>query len=134
MERQITPGLKATFLVHSMAMVFFAFTYLFFPVWWGDLTGCLSREVPQVYRLWGLTILGYAITSFLAYQETAWETVRIVAQMERVITPLFPVVLLLALLFWELPAIGWMPFVVMSGFAIAFNVFYPQAGFRKSRQ
>jgi hypothetical protein len=45
--------------------------------------------------------------------------------MERIISALFPVALLLALLFWDLPAIGWMPLVVMSGFAIAFNVFYP---------
>jgi hypothetical protein len=56
-----------------------------------------------------------------------WEAVRIVAQMERIITALFPIMLLLALLLWDLPAIGWMPFVVMSGFAVAFNVFYPSA-------
>jgi hypothetical protein len=126
MEKQITPGLKNTFLVHAIMMIFFALIYLFFPVLWGDLTGCLSNQVPQVYRLWGLTILGYAITSFLAFRETAWEKVKIVAQMERIITALFPVALLLALLFWDLPAIGWMPFVVMSGFAIAFNLFYPK--------
>lgn len=126
MEKQITPGLRKTFLVHAIMMTFFALIHLFFPVLWGDLTGCLSNQVPQVYRLWGLTILGYAITSFLAFMETAWEKVEIVAQMERIITSLFPVALLLALLFWGLPAIGWMPFVVMSGFAVAFNVFYPK--------
>jgi len=125
MDKQIPPRLKHTFLVHAIMMGFFAFIYMVFPVWWGNLTGCLSRQVPQVYRLWGLTILGYAITSLLAFRAKAWDEVRIVTQMERIITALFPIGLLLALLFWDLPAIGWMPFVVMSGFAVAFNVFYP---------
>ena len=105
-------------------MTMFAVTYLFFPVLYDDLTGCLSNQVPQIFRLLGTAILGYAISSFLAFRETSWDKVKIVAQMECVITILFPIVILLALLFWGLPAIGWMSFVVMSGFAIAFNVFY----------
>ena len=36
---------------------------------------------------------------------------------------LFPIALLL---FGGFPAIGWMPLVVMAGFAIAFNAFYPR--------
>ena len=126
MGKQTTSALKYTFLVHGIVMTLFALVYMFFPVWWGDLTGCLSNQVPHVYRLWGLTILGYAITSFLALRETTWVAVKIVAQMERIITTLFPVALLLVLLLWDFPAIGWMPLVVMSGFAIAFNVFYPR--------
>jgi hypothetical protein len=126
MNHEMPSGLRNTFLIHSIAMAFFAGIYMFFPVLWGNWTGCLSNRVPQVYRLWGLTILGYAITSFLACRETTWEKVQIVAQMERIISALFPVALLLALLFWDLPAIGWMPLVVMSGFAIAFNVCYPR--------
>ena len=124
MDRQITPGLRGTFLVHSIMMTMFAITYMFFPVLWGDITGCLSNQVPQIFRLFGTAILGYAISSFLAYKATSWESVRIVTQMECIITILFPIVILLALLFWGLPAIGWMSFVVMSGFAIAFNYFY----------
>lgn len=124
MEKQITLGLKRTFLVHSIMMTMFAFVYLFIPVLWGDLTGCLSNQVPQVFRLFGTAILGFAISSFLAYRETAWDTVKIVAQMECVISILFPIVILLGLFFWDLPEIAWMAFVVMSGFAIAFNIFY----------
>lgn len=124
MDKQITPGLRGTFLVHSIMMAVFAITYMFFPVLWGDITGCLSNQVPQIFRLFGTAILGYAISSFLAYKATSWESVRIVTQMECIITILFPIVILLALLFWGLPAIGWLSFVVMSGFAIAFNYFY----------
>ena len=128
MVKQVTAGLRYTFLIHGIMMSIFALTYLFFPVFWGDLTGCLSNQVPQVFRMFGTAILGYAISSFLAFREGSWEKVKIVAQMECIITVLFPIVILLALLFWNLPTIGWMYFVVMSGFAIAFNVFYPKGG------
>jgi len=124
MEKQITAGLRYTFLAHGIMMSIFALTYLFIPVLWGDLTGCLSNQVPQVFRLFGTAILGFAISSFLAFRETSWDKVKIVAQMECIITILFPIVILLGLLLWGLPAIAWMYFVVMSGFAIAFNVFY----------
>ncbi len=124
MEKRITPGLKYTFLVHGIMMTVFALTYLLVPVLWGDLTGCLSNQVPQVFRLFGTAILALAISSFLAFRETSWDKVKIVAQMECVITILFPIVILLGLLFWALPAIAWMYLVVMSGFAISFNLFY----------
>jgi hypothetical protein len=124
MEKQVTPGLKYTFLVHGIMMAVLAVTYLFVPVLWGNLTGCLSNQVPQVFRLFGTAILGYAISSFLAFRETSWDRVKIVAQMECVITVLFAIVIPLALLFWDLPAIGWMYVVIMSGFGVAFNVFY----------
>jgi hypothetical protein len=124
MEKRIAPGLKYTFLVHSIAMAMFAITYIFTPVLWGDLTGCLSNQVPQVFRLFGTAILGYAISSFLAYRENLWEKVKITAQMNCMITALFLIMLVLALFFWDLPSIGWMYFVVMLGFAIVFNYFY----------
>jgi len=123
MEKQVTPGLRHTFLAHSVMMAIFALNYLFTPVLWGDLTGCLSNQVPQVFRLFGTAILGYAISSFLAYRESLWERVKIVAQMDCVITALFPVILVLSLLFWDLPSIGWMYVVVMLGFAVAFNYY-----------
>jgi hypothetical protein len=124
MERQISPGLKYTFLAHSIAMAIFALNYIFTPVLWGDLTGCLSNQVPQVFRLFGTAILGYAISSFFAYRESSYEKVKITTQMNCVITALFPIMLVLALFFWDLPSIGWMYFVVMLGFGIAFNYFY----------
>lgn len=123
MENKIASGLKYTFLVHAIMMTIFALTYLFIPVLWGDLTGCLSNQVPQVFRLFGTAILGYAISSFFSYKENSWEKVKIVVQMNSIITILFVILLVLALTLWDLPSIGWMYVVVMSGFAIAFNYF-----------
>jgi predicted permease len=124
MEKQITPGLKYTFLVHGIMMTVFGLTYLFVPVLWGDLTGCLSNVVPQAFRALSVAILALAIGSFLAFRETSWDKVKIMAQMECITNVLWPIVILLGLFFWDLPGIAWMYFVVMSGFAIAFNVFY----------
>ncbi len=124
MEKQITPGLKYTFLVHGIMMTVFGLTYLFVPVLWGDLTGCLSNVVPQAFRALSVAILALAIGSFLAFRETSWDKVKIMAQMECITNVLWPVVILLGLFFWDLPGIAWMYFVVMSGFAIAFNVIY----------
>jgi len=124
MDKQIAPGLKGTFLVHGIMMTTFGLTYLFFPVLWGDLTGCLSNVVPQAFKALSVALLGLAISSFLAFRETSWDKVKIVAQTECITNILWPIVILLGLFFWNLPAIAWMYFVVMSGFAIAFNIFY----------
>jgi len=124
MEKQITPGLKYTFLVHGIMMTVFGLIYLFIPVLWGDLTGCLSNMVPQAFKALSVAFLALAIGSLLAFRETLWDKVKIVAQMECITNLLWPIVILLGLFFWDLPEIAWMYFVVMSGFAIAFNVFY----------
>ena len=124
MEKQVSPGLKYTFLVHGILMAVFGLTYLFIPVQWGDLTGCLSNVVPQVFRALSVAFLGLAIASLLAFRETSWGKAKIVAQSQCITNVLWLIVILLGLFFWDLPRIAWMYFVVMSGFAIAFNYFY----------
>jgi hypothetical protein len=126
MDKQVTSGMHYTFLAHGVMTTIFAMVYLFVPVWWGDLTGCLSNQVPQVFRLFGMAMLGLAIASLLAFREKSWDRVKIVAQMERILNILFPIVILLGLFFWDLPGIAWMYFIFMSVFAIAFNLFYPK--------
>lgn len=126
MNKKVTRGMRYTFLAHGVLTTIFALVYLFVPVWWGNMTGCLSNLVPQVFRMFGMAMLGLAIASLLAFRETSWENVRIVAQMESILNILFPLVILLGLFFWDLPTIAWMYFILMSGFAIAFNIFYPR--------
>ena len=124
MHRQISTGLKYTFLVHGIMMSVFGLTYLIVPVLWGDLTGCLSNQVPQAFRALSVALLGLAISSFLAFRETSWDNVKIMAQTECITNVIWVIVILLGLFFWDLPGIAWMYFVVMSSFAIAFNFFY----------
>ncbi|RLD06885.1 MAG: hypothetical protein DRI65_05840 [Chloroflexota bacterium] len=121
---EYSKGLRITFLIHSIMMAGFAVIYLFIPVLWGDLTGCLSNLVPQVFRLFGTAILGFAISSFLAYRESEWGSVKIPAQLNCLISILFTIVLILGISFWDLPSIAWMYLAVMFGFAVVFNYFY----------
>jgi len=72
MDKHYTKQLKTTFLIHAIMMAGFGLIYIFLPVQWGDLTGCLSNEVPQVFRMFGTAILGLAIMSALAYPAIAW--------------------------------------------------------------
>jgi len=127
MDKHYTKQLKTTFLIHAIMMAGFGLIYIFLPVQWGDLTGCLSNEVPQVFRMFGTAILGLAIMSALAYRETTWEAVKVVAQANVILSILFPVMILLGLFFWGLPAIAWMYFFVFTGFGIAFTFFYLKA-------
>jgi len=124
MEKQITPGMKYTFLVHGIMMTVFGLIYLFIPVLWGDFTGCLSNVVPQAFKALSVALLALAIGSFLAFREISWDKVKIMAQMECITNILWSIVVILGLFLWGLPGIAWMYFVVMSGFALAFNVFY----------
>lgn len=65
---EYSKGLRISFLIHSIMMTGFALIYLFISILWGDLTGCLSNQPPQVFRLFGTSILGYAISCLPAIQ------------------------------------------------------------------
>jgi uncharacterized protein YjeT (DUF2065 family) len=123
MEKQISQGLKITFLIHFILAVIFGLIYLIIPQVWGKLINWSVQE-PVMYRLIGAALLGYAASSWLAYKQTAWERVQIVVQMEIVWTILATLVTIFGLIFADLPAFGWVNAVIFCGFAVAFIVFY----------
>jgi hypothetical protein len=125
MEKQISSGLKTTFLVHFIVALIFGLVNLLIPEVWGNL-GFPVKE-PAAYRLLGAAILGFGASSWLAYRETAWDKVKIVVQMEIVWTILGTLVWLWGLLFAGLPASGWVNAVILGGFAAAFSFFYSRA-------
>ena len=77
-----------------------------------------------MFRLFGTSLLGYAISSFLAYRQTAFNRVKITVQTACVLHAIFAVVIVLALALWDLPEIGWLYAVFTGGFAVAFNLQY----------
>ena len=79
---------------------------------------------PPVYRLLGAAILGFGVSSWLAYKEAAWEKVKIVVQMEIAWTILGALVMLWGLIFAGLPVFGWVNAVILAAFAVAFGYFY----------
>jgi hypothetical protein len=123
MDKQISPGLKATFLVHAILGCIFGLFYLLMPDVWGNLVGVPMQE-PGWYRAIGAAILGFASSSWLAYRETAWEKVKIVVQMEIVWSVLGTLVTLWGLIFAGFPTSDWLSALILGGFAVAFSVFY----------
>jgi hypothetical protein len=126
MDKQISSGLKTTFLIHFVVAGIFGLVLLLVPRMWGNLAG-LEIVKTAIYRLVGAALLGFAASSWLAYKETVWERVRIVVQMEIVGSALGALVILWGLAFEGLPPLEWMNVVILAGFAIAFAFFYSRA-------
>jgi hypothetical protein len=125
MEKQISTGLKVTFLVHFILGVIIGLLYLLVPEWWSNLSGWPTKDVTAE-RLIGAAFLGFTASSWWAYREAIVEKVKIVVKMEIVWTILASLVILWGLLFEGAPSAGWMNFIVMAAFAVAFIVFYPR--------
>ena len=123
MNKQVSPGLRITFLLHFIAGAIFGLIYLLIPEAWGNLVHWPVKDVAFV-RLVGAAVLGYATGSWFAYKATAWEQVKIVVQMEIVWTILGTLVTLWALIFAGLPVFGWVNAIVLGAFAVAFTFFY----------
>lgn len=122
MEKHFSSGLKTTFLVHAIFGLITGLVFLLIPQAWNAL-GANVQE-PEIYRVVGAAILGFAASSWWAYKETAWEKVKIIVKMEIFWTALGALVILFGLLFAGLPAIEWLFAIVLAGFAVAFYYFF----------
>jgi len=125
MNTQLSQGLKTTFLVHFIVALLFGLGFLLIPSAVGSFYG-LNVQEPEIYRLLGGALLGFAVSSWLSYKATSWESVRIVVVMEIFWAILGTLVMLYALLLAGFPALGWLNAVIFAAFAIAFGRFYFQ--------
>lgn len=123
MEKQVSSGLKTTFLVHFIVALVFGLIYLLIPDVWGNLIAWPVKE-PAIYRLLGAALLGFGVSSWFSYKEATWEKVKIVVQMEIAWTILGTLVMLWGLIFAGLPVFGWANAVILAAFAVAFVYFY----------
>ncbi len=123
MEKKLSSGLKTVFLIHAVVGTIVGLAYLLIPSQVNDLINWPTTDDAPL-RLVGAAILGFAVSSWLAYRETDWEHVKIVVQMEIFWTILATIVFLWGVLFANLPAFGWVDAIVMAAFAIAFAYFY----------
>jgi hypothetical protein len=124
--KQISQGLKMTFLVHFVIGLIFGLIDVLIPEQWGNLTNWPVQD-PVMYRLVGSAILAFAASSVLAYRETDWERVDIIVRTEIIWTALAALVFLVAVFFGDAPAIAWLYALLMAGFCAAFSVFYRPA-------
>lgn len=125
MEKQIVPGLRTTFLVHSIVGLIFGLVYLLIPDMLAGWFGVSLPEAmqPMLFRMLGAAILAFTASSWWAYHETAWERVKIIVEMELVWTILGTLVLLWGLLLGAFPAAFWISALILAAFAAAFGYF-----------
>ena len=123
MADTIAKGLKTTFLIHAVTGVVFGLAYLLAPVATGDLYGFAMLD-PGGYRVLGAALVGFAASSWLAYQADTWAAVRIVVLMEIVWTVVGAIAVVWGIFAGDLPATGWLNFGLLAAFAIAFAFFY----------
>jgi len=122
MEKQISKGLKYTFFFHCIVGIVFGLIYLLIPDTYATIVQWPLRETLP-YRLLGAAIFGFGVSSWLAFKNTLWESVKIVVIMEIVWCGLGTVVMFWGMFTQGLPAIGWLNTVLMAFFAVAFGFF-----------
>ena len=125
MNTKLSQGLKTTFLIHFIVALLFGLGFLLIPNAVGNLYG-LNVQEPEIYRLLGGAMMGFAVSSWLSYKATNWESVRIVVVMEIAWTILGTLVMLYALFFAGFPVLGWLNAIILAAFGIAFGWFYFQ--------
>ena len=122
MVKKISNGLKYLFLFHFIVGVVFGLTYLLIPDTWANMVQWpLKESFP--YRLLGAALIGIGVSSWLAFKNQIWESVKIVVIMEIIWCGLGTVVMLWGMFTQGLPPIGWMNTLLMAFFAVTFGFF-----------
>jgi Ca2+/Na+ antiporter len=124
MDKPITPGLKTTFLVHFVVGLIVGLAILLIPLAVANLLNYPLDGGDPYVRLLGAATLGFAASSLLGYLAHEWREVKIVVQAEIVWTLLASLLFLWFVLDGILPAVGWLNFIVMALFFVAFLFFY----------
>ena len=122
MEKQISKGLKYTFIFHCICGVIFGLTYILIPNTWATIVQWPLKETLP-YRLLGAALIGFGVSSWLAFKNQLWDSVKIVVIMEIVWCGLGTVVMLWGMFTQGLPSIGWLNTVLMAFFAVTFCFF-----------
>jgi len=123
MERQVSCGLKITFLVHVIIAAIMGLITLLVPQVLGIMAGVKILE-PETFRLVGAGLLAFATSSALAYRQKSWENVKIIVIMEIVFGVLSTLAMIWGLITGALPVSDWTNVVILGGFAVAFIIFY----------
>jgi hypothetical protein len=122
MEKQSSKGLKNLFLFHFIVAIVFGLTYLLIPETFASIVQWPLRETFP-YRLLGAALMGFGVSSWLAFKNQLWESVKIVVVMEIVWCGLGTLVMLWGMFTQGLPAIGWLNTVLMAFFTVTFGYY-----------
>lgn len=123
MDQPIPPGLKTTFLVHFIIAGLVGLQHLLAPRVWTDLAGMVIT-ITVTWRVIGAAVLGFAVSSWLAYREEVWGRVRIIVVAEIVWSVLGALVIVWAILVEGAPPLEWLNVAILAGFAAVFTFFF----------
>lgn len=122
MDQAIPSGLKATFLAHALISGVVGLQHLVAPRVWTDLAG-MEITITVTWRVIGAAVLAFAVASWLASREDAWERVRIVVLMEIVWSILGALAIAWGILVEGAPRLEWLNVAILGFFAVVFGRF-----------
>ena len=132
MVKEISKGLKWTFFINFIVSLVFGVLLFFLVETYLDWFGIPFQALFVFGGLFGGALLGYASASFIAWQQTEWEKVKIVVIMNIVWDMLGAFIFFWAnIAFWPLPFLllhtkimNLIYLIIFSGFVAAFVFFY----------
>ena len=132
MVKEISKGLKRTFLINFIVSLVFGVLLFFLPEIYLEYTG-ISFQTPFLFGgLFGGALLAFACASFLAWRETEWERIKIVMIMHIIWNMLGAFVFFWAIIYlssnpwfyliYKIMNLGYL--TIFLGFLAAFIFFY----------
>ena len=124
MANEISKGLKYILLIHFVLGIIIGVIFLFFPESYCALFGIVITD-HGVYRLVGAASIALGFSSYLAYKNSHWDTVKLFIQMD-LIWLIGANIGMLWWLFTGIPSLSWTIEVMFIFFTVAFLYFYIQ--------
>ena len=123
LKEKITKWLKLTFLIHFFVAILFGIIYMLFPDFFFVLIAWPYKD-PVITRILGAAMIGFAMSSLLAWRETDWLKVKIIVQMEMVWLALGTIMLFISAFIYFPSIFIWFVIALFLAFLIAFAFFY----------
>jgi len=124
MANEISKSLKYVLLIHFVLGIIIGVVFLFFPEEYCALFGIAIND-HGVYRLIGAASLALGFSSYLAYKNGQWDTVKLFVQMELI----WLTGANIGMLWWLFTGVSpmmWVIEVMFIFFTVAFLFFYFQ--------
>lgn len=122
-DQRISSGLKTTFFIHFIITSVVGVQHVLAPRWWTDLAG-MEITITVTWRIIGAAVIGFAVSSFLAYKAEFWEQVRIVVIMEIIWSVIAALVIIWGIFIEEVPPLEWLNVALLICFAFLFTFYF----------
>ena len=117
MNGQTSKALRITLLVYAVWWAIYGLLHVVAPV-------MMQAKDPAIERALGAAFLAFAFGAGWAYWEKAWDSVKLVVQVQIVWMSLYAITMAWGLLGGEITAAAWPPTVIGAVFAILLAVLY----------